>query len=73
MYMNIDGTIDKTVGIARATTNGPATSWQDMFGVSVANIGDLDGNGVDDLVVGANQDDKGGTARGAVHILFLDK
>ena len=70
MHMNKDGSIDKTVGIARATENGPATLWQDYFGGSVANIGDLDGNGVNDLVVGAHQD---GAAVGAVHILFLDK
>jgi gliding motility-associated-like protein len=44
----------------------------DSFGVSVDNIGDLDGNGVNDLVVGAFGDGDGGVTRGAIWILFLD-
>lgn len=44
----------------------------DQFGRSVACIGDLDGDGVPDLAVGANYDDDGGTNRGAVWILFLN-
>ena len=43
----------------------------DHFGISVANIGDLDGNGISDLAVGADRDDDGGIDRGAVHLLFL--
>jgi len=43
----------------------------DRFGVSVANLGDLDGDGVNDLAVGADLDDDGGTNRGAVWILFM--
>ena len=37
----------------------------DVFGVSVASLGDLDGDGVGDLAVGAAQDDDGGRRRGA--------
>jgi len=44
----------------------------DVFGTAVANVGDLDGDGVDDLVVGAHRDDEGGTERGAVWILFMN-
>ena len=44
----------------------------DQFGRSLACIGDLDGDGVPDLAVGANYDDDGGTNRGAVWILFLN-
>jgi gliding motility-associated-like protein len=44
----------------------------DNFGVSVDTIGDLDGNGINDLAVGAFSDDDGGFNRGAVWILFLD-
>ena len=43
----------------------------DFFGVAVADVGDLDGNGVTDLVVGAPTDDDGGDARGAVWVVFL--
>jgi len=40
--------------------------------VGVAALGDVDGNGVGDLAVGAPSDDDGGTSKGAVWILFLD-
>jgi hypothetical protein len=44
----------------------------DRFGNSVASLGDLDGDGVGDLAVGAGSDDDGGTDRGAVWVLFLN-
>lgn len=44
----------------------------DSWGISIENIGDLDGNGVNDLAVGAYGDDDGGNNKGAVWILFLD-
>ena len=44
----------------------------DLFGASVASLGDLDGDGVTDLAVEAHFDDDGGTNRGAVWILFLN-
>ncbi len=45
---------------------------EDNLGVSIDEIGDLDGNGVNDIAVGAFSDDDGGLNRGAVWILFLD-
>ena len=42
------------------------------FGHAVARIGDIDNDGVDDLVVGANFDDDGGTDRGAVWVLRMN-
>jgi|GEM_PF-6846935 len=44
----------------------------DFFGPSLSSLGDLDGDGVTDLAVGAQGDDDGGTGRGAVRVLFLD-
>ncbi|MCZ6612923.1 MAG: hypothetical protein O6941_09835, partial [Planctomycetota bacterium] len=44
----------------------------DNFGSSVASLGDLDGDGVGDLAVGAQGDGDGGNNHGAVWILFLD-
>ncbi len=44
----------------------------DNFGWSVASLGDLDGDGVGDLAVGAIRDDDGGLGRGAVWVLFLN-
>ena len=40
------------------------------FGVSIANLGDIDGDGVIDLAVGAH---RGDGEKGSVHILFMDK
>jgi len=72
LFMNTDGGVDSTVEINDATANGPVLANSDTFGWSVANIGDLNNDGVEDLVVGAPFDDEGGTNRGAVHILFMN-
>ncbi|MEK9699865.1 MAG: integrin alpha, partial [Candidatus Poseidoniales archaeon] len=71
-FMNTDGSVDSTVEINSSTTNGPTLSDGDSFGRSVANIGDLDGDGMSDLAVGAYFDNAGGSQRGAVHILFMN-
>ena len=72
MFMNTDGSIDETVKIDDTTTNGPSLNNTDYFGISVASIGDLDHDGVDDIAVGASGDDAGGTDRGAIHIMFMN-
>ncbi len=42
------------------------------FGCDIANIGDLNGDGVDDLAVGSRRDNDGGTRHGAIWILFMN-
>ena len=49
------------------------TSNSAELGSSIANIGDIDGDGVDDLAVGSIRDGTGGMSRGAVHILFMNE
>ena len=73
LFMNIDGTVSSSVKIADNTNGGPNLSNSDIFGVSVAPIGDFNGDGVGDLAVGANGDETGGQDRGSVHILFMAK
>ena len=74
IFLNSDGTLTKqSVEINDSTIDGPTLSDNDRFGSSVADIGDLDGNGVNDLAVGAYLDDGGGSNRGAVHIIFMDE
>jgi hypothetical protein len=43
----------------------------DLFGMTVAPLGDANGDGIPDLVVGSNRDDDGGTDRGALYLLHL--
>jgi hypothetical protein len=46
---------------------------EDGFGRALTGIGDLDGDGIPDLAVGANEDDSGSTNAGAVYVLFLNR
>ena len=72
MFLNSDGSAKLTVRIASGRNGGPTLADTDYFGVSVASLGDLDGDGVVDLAVGAAGDDTGGFGRGAVYILRLN-
>jgi len=72
LRLQADGTV-KSFSKISATSGGftgPLDS-PDQFGTGVAAVGDLDGNGVVDLVVGAVKDDDGGTDQGAAWVLFL--
>ncbi len=72
MLMNSDGTVSRTIEINDYTANGPALNNGDYFGSSIANIGDLNGDGISDIVVGAPNDDAGGTSRGAIHVMLMN-
>jgi len=71
-FMNTNGSVDSTVEINNGTENGPTLSDSDQYGISITNMGDLDGNGLNDLAVGAYADDGTGTNQGAVHIHFMN-
>ena len=73
LFMNSDGTVDSEQKISDTQGNfGGTLDNFDRFGISVASIGDLDGDGVPDLAVGADRDHDGGDFRGAVWILFMN-
>ncbi|MCA9108490.1 MAG: FG-GAP repeat protein [Planctomycetaceae bacterium] len=74
LFLNIDGTVNSHQKISNTDGNLTATlDDDDWFGHSLTNIGDLDGDGVSDLVVGALGDDDGfGGNSGAVYVLFLN-
>ena len=72
IFMNADGTPKGTIEINGDTANGPSLSGGDHFGRSVANIGDLDGDGTVDIAVGAYRDDENGTDSGALHVIFMN-
>ncbi len=73
LFLNADGTVKSEQKISDTQGGfGGVLDNYDYFGSSVAAIGDIDGDGVEDLAVGADEDDDGGTDRGAVWILFLN-
>jgi len=72
-FMNTNGTPKSSVRLGHTTTNGPSgLSTNDWFGRSIANIGDLNNDGVIDLLVGAAGKDGAGSDRGAAFILFMN-
>ena len=74
LFMRRDGLVDGYQKISEDEGGFAGNlDFDDSFGSSVASIGDLDGDGVTDLAVGAPYDDDGdGENLGAVWILFLN-
>ena len=67
LFLNTDGTVKSHQKISE--WHGGFTGRldnEDNFGSSAASLGDLDGDGVADLAVGARRDDDGGGNHGAV-------
>lgn len=73
LFLGLDGNIQGHLKFSR-TAGGFSGLVQpgDSFGSSLAPIGDLDGNGVPDLLVGAPGTNDGGNNRGALWVLFFD-
>ena len=73
LRLNADGTVKAEQKIANATGGLNATIDEaDAFGGDLGGIGDIDGDGIGDLAVGAISDDDGASSAGAVYILFLN-
>ncbi|UCH84531.1 MAG: FG-GAP repeat protein, partial [Candidatus Latescibacterota bacterium] len=72
LFLDTDGTVKYRQMIGENRGGFDVTlDTADVFGYSVAGLGDIDGDGVEDIAVGSPTDDDGGTSRGAVYILFL--
>lgn len=73
LFLNSDGTVKAEQKISDLQGGfGGSLDNSDFFGRNVAKIGDLDGDGVTEIAVGAVQDDDAGVNRGAVWILFMN-
>lgn len=70
--INANGTVVPGPGLVTNSFVGPTLTAEDSFGFSCDWLPDLDGDGNQELAVGAPGDDTGGSNRGAVYILFLD-
>lgn len=72
LFMQSNGSVRNVQKISELSGGlGTVLDPGDHFGIT-GWIDDLDGDCVDDLVVGANADDDGGTNRGAVYVLFMN-
>ncbi|MAB80321.1 MAG: hypothetical protein CMJ89_13285 [Planctomycetes bacterium] len=69
LFMNADGSARSQVRISQLA----GTQAGDLFGNSISALGDLNGDGIPDIVVGAPNDDDGGINRGAIYIMFLQR
>jgi len=73
LFLNADGTVKSEQKISDLDGGfGGTLADSDEFGAAVASLGDLDGDGIVDIAVGAPRDAGGGSNRGAIWILNLD-
>lgn len=72
LFLNADGTVKAEQDITQGTGGLIDLPDDSRFGRSVANLGDIDGDGVIDLAVGAALDDDGENDAGAIYILFMN-
>src|SRR6185436_7779455 len=59
-----------TVDLAMADAKLSGELWEDMAGQPVSGAGDVDGDGLDDVLVGALHNDSNGTDSGAAYLVL---
>ncbi|MDA1014492.1 MAG: integrin alpha, partial [Planctomycetota bacterium] len=69
LNLNASGTVKSSTKIASGTNGGPTLAANDRFGKSVSGFSDFDGDGIGDLLVGAERANSG---RGTVHLVLLN-
>jgi hypothetical protein len=73
LYLKDDGTVKRYDKIGKSTDGfGDQLDPWDEFGEDIAAIGDLDGDGIVEMVITADNDDDGGDHKGAAYLFFLE-
>lgn len=77
LLMDSDGTLDDATPYLiindQIDNFGYTLDQFDQFGIPLVNIGDLNGDGTNDLIVGAPGDDDGADSAGAIYTVFLNE
>lgn len=75
LFMNPDGTVRQTQRISRIEGGVPdgVLDRGDRLGRTIANMGDIDGDGVVDIFAATHRDDDNGLDRGAAHLFLLNR
>lgn len=75
LFLTKEGSVkdaQKISNLYGSLSNYFTLAFNDFFGISVAGIGDLDGDSIQDIACGAMYDDDGGNNSGAAYILYLE-
>ena len=73
LFLNSDGTVKSSQEISDTKGNFKGIiKDNNVFGIDLTNLNDLDGDGITDIAVGAFGDNDGANSAGAVYILFLN-
>lgn len=72
MVFSASGEVLSTTIIESGVSNFTTIDDQDNFGQGVVDIGDIDGDGVNDIAVGARNDDSDVNGTGAVYVILLN-
>ena len=73
LYLNRNGGHDGYIKLSESTLDGVELDADDHFGLNVTNLGDRDGDGVQDIAVGAWLDDDTATNKGAIYMIQIDE
>lgn len=79
LFLKRDGAVKQRVKISNVSgsfytnANYTVNMANNDFGGSLTNLGDVDGDGIQDLAVGAYLSDDGGTDRGALWVLLMQR
>jgi len=73
LFLDINGQVIGERRLSDTTTDFGSISNGNYFGSSITNIGDIDGNGYDDIAVGAPQQNASTSQNGSVYIILLEK